>query len=203
MGTAMIHRRTSQAIAIGLLAAASLSSCAGASEPATGTEGGPVERTVDVSRVKLYPSPKALAKDSAAVIVGTVAAQRTAADVTPDTDFTISTVTVVQVSKSATGVVVPGGSIDVRQIGSAEEEGTPPPSTLMSPGETYLIYLTPSGLGGELASQFYVTGGNAGLYAQDLGADLARSAAPAGFTKVDPEPGEKLPERMTISESLG
>lgn len=181
-----------------LMVAVSIAACSGTSSQVNTEKGAEVRRSIDVSRVKLYSSTRALASDSSAVVVGTVSAQRVVADITPDIDFTVSTLTVVEVGKSTTGLAV-GDSIEVRQLGSAD---APPPSTLMSVGGGYLLFLTSSGLDGDLATQFYITGGNAGLYAADAQATAARIGVPA-FSKVDLEPGENLPQRLTASESLG
>lgn len=97
------------------------------------------------------------------------------------------------------GPLAPGDRIVVRQIGSEEQ---PAPTPLFTVGGTYLLYLTPSGLEGELASQFYFTGANAGIYeAADAG--NARRGTPAGFVQADPEEGESLPSSVTVEESLG
>lgn len=153
------------------------------------------------SRVELYPSIKSMVKDSAVVVVGTVTDRRVSADITPDLDFTISSLTVDSVEKS-NGTIDSGHSIEVRQVGSEDQLG---PAPLMTVGSTYLLYLTPSGLEGELATQFYVTGGNAGLYAAAAGSreGQARSANAMAFEQVQREPSETLPSELTLDEATG
>lgn len=81
-------------------------------------------------------------------------------DVENEGDFTLPTLTVVEAPKSDASHAT-GTSVVVRQIRSS---ATPGPADLLTPGKTYLLYLTPSGLSEDLASHFYVTGGAAGLY---------------------------------------
>ena len=149
------------------------------------------------SRVKLYPSVKSMAEDSSTVVVGTVTEQRVAADIDQTTDFTISTVEVSTVQK-AKDPIVRGDKLIVRQVGSQKQ---PEPGPLMAVGTTYLLYLTPSGLEGELSAQFYITGANAGLY-QAVAAERQTSyAANDVFKQVEKQDGEDLPAELTLSES--
>lgn len=120
-----------------------------------------------------------------------------AADIDQTTDFTISTVEVTNVQK-AKDPVVQGGKLIVRQLGSQKQ---PAPGPLMAVGDTYLLYLTPSGLEGELSTQFYITGANAGLY-QAAAAEKRTNNAPGDvFKQVKKQDGESLPEEITLSES--
>lgn len=147
------------------------------------------------SRVKLYDSVASMAQDSSAVLIGTVSSQEVAADIDPATHFTLSTVTVTNTPKSD-GSIAEGSTVTVRQIGSAEQ---PASTTLMEVGNTYLLYLTPSGLSGELASQFYITGANAGLY-QATG-DVATQSTQQIFTQVEKQEGENLPRELTSEQA--
>lgn len=150
------------------------------------------------SRVKLYPSIESLAGDSAAVVVGTVREQRVAADIDKTTDFTLSTIEVSNVQK-ANEPVVPGEKLIVRQLGSQKQTA---PGALMEVGTTYLLYLTPSGLDGELGTQFYITGANAGLY-QAAEAQRRTNYAPSDvFKQVEKQDGESLPEQVTLSQAI-
>lgn len=166
-----------------LLAFTSCSSTQGASE---------------MSRAKLYPSVAALAKDSASIVVGRVEEQRVANDVSPDLDFTISRVTVNQVGRSVDGLQ-PGSKMEVRQTGSKAQRA---PAQLMEVGASYLLFLTPSGLSGDLASQYYVTGANAGLYIAD--ATAGKMPGPGSkFRQLQRQEGENLPAQLALSEVTG
>ena len=154
------------------------------------------------SRVKLYTGSKALTKDSALVIVGRVSGQMVSQDITPGFDFTLSTFTVGQVLKGRQ-VVEPGASVVVRQVGSSSQV---PPTALMEPETDYLLYLTPSGLPAPLDAQYYVTGGNAGLYegltSNGLQANLVGGQDQL-FKQVDATPGEPLPPEVNTSDATG
>lgn len=153
----------------------------------------------DVSRVRLYSSANALAADSSLVVVGVVSKQRVAADITPDLDFTISTINVQKVVKK-NGKAQAGSTVEVRQDGSS---GQSPSTTLLKPGTPYLLFLTDSGLDGALASQFYVTGANAGLYAADSTAARVSNWGATPFKQLDKESGEKLPATISPDSLAG
>ena len=148
------------------------------------------------SRVELYDSVASMAEDSSAVVVGTVSGQRTVADIDQTTHFTLSTITVTSTPKSD-GSVAEGSTVIVRQIGSVEQ---PAPTPLLEIGTTYLLYLTPSGLSGELASQFYITGGNAGLYQAKGSVD--QQTEEQIFIQVEKEEGENLPSELTPGQAV-
>src|SRR5690606_34052668 len=103
-------------------------------------------------------------------------------------DFTISTMHVDQVLYGSDAVKA-GTDIVVRQAGSPRAA----PQTLLRTDGEYLLFLVASGLDGELASQFYVTGGNAGLYQAD-GTDQG------GFAQMGPDGGGTLPARLTAGD---
>lgn len=144
------------------------------------------------SRVKWYASTAALAKDSVAIVAGTVSAQRVASDVDPTTPFTISTVEVDGGSKG----LKPGSVVEVRQLGSAATAG---PAPLLEVGHRYLLFLTPSGLDGSLSSQYYVTGGDAGIYTGSAGTGRGMGT----FAKVQQEDEDTLPSTLTLSSAAG
>lgn len=174
------------AVGIVVLGSLALAGCSSGSET-SGSDG---------SRVKLYSSVAELAADSVVVVSGTVTAQRTAADIDPVTPFTISTISVTSVVKGA-GLAT-GAVIEVRQMGSAKQVG---PAPLMTVGSGYLVYLTASGLAGSLASQYYVTGGTAGLYAASPSGASARSSN--SFSRVDSGEGDQLPSSVTLAGAAG
>ena len=178
----IIHR----AAAVGIAAIAAVVLFAGCSSSPT-TSGS------DGSRVKSYSSLAALAGDSTVIVSGTVTAQRTAADIDPVTPFTISTVTVQAAPKGA-GLVA-GSTVEVRQFGSTKQIG---PAPLLTMGSHYLLYLTASGLSGPLASQYYVTGGDAGLYAAPPSAKGNSS-----FNQMRSDKNDKLPAAVTLTGAIG
>lgn len=161
------------------------------------TEQGRDEGGAHSSRVKLYPSVKSMADDSSAVVVGTVTEQRVAADIDETTEFTISTVEVSEVQKSKDSISR-GDKLIVRQVGSQKQAA---PGPLMAVGATYLLYLTPSGLEGELREHFYITGANAGLYQAASAERRASYASNDVFKQVEKQDGEDLPAEITLSES--
>ncbi|MGU3410490.1 hypothetical protein ACLBWP_10305 [Microbacterium sp. M1A1_1b] len=153
------------------------------------------------SRVKLYDSVPTLAGDSSIVISGTVESQKTANDIPNGGDFTLSTVEVAATAKSDAAHPA-GSSVVVRQHGSQK---TPGPGALLETGKTYLLYLTPSGLDGQLASQFYITGGTAGVYEtqQNAGArSTGNVTEDTEFTKAPSDEGDTLPTELTLADAL-
>ncbi|PPH05955.1 hypothetical protein C5C71_16375 [Rathayibacter sp. AY1C1] len=190
----MTHHRfiKSGAAIVALTIATALSACTSTTST-TGDQSG-----AHGSRVELYASEASLSEASSTVVVATVTGQKAAADITPETEFTVSTLDVITAAKTDRDLP-PGSTVQVRQLGSEAQEG---PAPLLIPGETYLLYLTPSGLEGDLSTQFYVTGGTAGLYraTSDTAGRAAEGAAPTGFAQVAPTEGEELPTDITLEE---
>lgn len=139
-----------------------------------------------VSRVKFYESLEAVTKDSAVVVVGTAGSQTVTDDLGTGLEFTLTSFAVNKVLKHK-GAPPKSQSIIVRQDGSENES---PSTELLEPGKNYLLFLTASGLPGELASQYYVTGVNAGLYV-----DAADTPAAVVSTQADPSASSKAPLR--------
>lgn len=83
-----------------------------------------------------------------------------------------------------------GETIEIRQYGSATMQETVAP--LLIAGETYLLFINLTGLEGAAASQYYITGSEAGIY--------RGAGGPRGFERVAKEPGDKLPELIKESE---
>lgn len=74
---------------------------------------------------------------------------------------------------------------------------------MLHKGEVYLLYLTPSGLDGELAEQYYVTGANAGIYVsvrKDV--EVAKDER-ATFVQYSPQEGESLPSEVRLTDAIG
>jgi len=151
----------------------------------------------DASRAVIYESVEALAQDSSVVVVGTPVSQTEVRDLDDVTDFTVTTFEISEVVQQNTDASppAPGSTVEIRQLGTAAYD--PIPAPILTVGTSYLLFLTPSGLDGEQASQFYVTGGNAGLYSAPT--DSAVRGTPT-FTQVSAEEGEELPVTIKPSE---
>ena len=154
--------------ALGVVLAAALAACT-----TTGSSG---------SRHKLYDSIDALAAESSVIVVGTVTEQR------GDTTTTISSVEVSntpanpQLGAGLDGEHVPvvvGDAVEVRQD----------VAPFLAPGGEYMLFLTPSMLPGDAASQYFITGAEAGLYQRD--GDR--------FRRVVMDSGDTLPETITVA----
>lgn len=153
------------------------------------------------SRVHLYHSIHELAAESAAIVEGEVTSQRTASDLKNSSAvFTISTVTVTAAPKGS-GLSA-GSTVEVRQEGDSTHVG---PAPFLKNGSSYLLYLTPSGLPGPLATQYYVTGGTAGIYEAEATSHTGTSAeSPANaFTHVPADEGDTLPAAVDLSDAQG
>lgn len=157
--------------------------------------------TGSISRATLYGSIADLAAASDVVVVGTVASQKVVADIDGTTQFTVSTIDVSSVLK---GDVESASQIVVRQTGSADQ---PSGETFMTPGSTYLLYLVASGLDGDLANQYYVTGATAGIYeAQQTAAATSATGSDASsaqtFSRVNVDSSDTLPATVTLEDAL-
>lgn len=155
------------------------------------------------SRTKLYDSIDALASDSAAIIVGTIRQSSIVQDIPHVTmDFTIHDVLVLDVIR---GSIQAGDSIIVRQMGSVNWNSEI--GTILDEGETVLLFLERSGLDGELASHFYVTGATAGIYRLDpMDAVQMTDMTPGQlsktdlhFIRMDADSGDLIPGNLTLA----
>jgi len=179
-----------------------LGACGGSPETATQpTQDSQTVETATISRIKLYGSVRELAADSALIIIATPQSQVVTADIDGLIDFTLATVRIDQVIKGPAGVKT-GSLIVVRQTGAYERTGLEkepnlpqaPPVPLLEMGARYLLYLTPSGLDGDKASQFYITGANAGLY---------KAADDRNYRQVQRQQDENLPTSMAAEDAQG
>lgn len=152
------------------------------------------------TRVSLYASEEALAADSSLIVVGDVDNQVVKQDLDGGLDFTLSTIRISDVVKGSNRFHV-GDTVVVRQHGSDEQ---PPPGPILDAEGTFLLYLTPSGLGGKLGAQFYITGATAGVYESATGGAQSRSvtAADDSFVRFDPESGDSLPDVINGVEEV-
>lgn len=159
------------------------------------------------SRTELYKSVEGIAADSSIAAVVEVRSQEVLKPASErDFAFTLSSVTVVSTltpkglanelaSTVQTDPLSDGSEIVVRQMGTADIE-TPAP--ILKTGEQYLLFLVPSMLEGEAASQFWVTGGSAGVY-EVAGDDFARGSD-VSFTHGPFEEGDTLPPTLTVDD---
>lgn len=165
------------------------------------TSGNATTSKGEISRVKMYDSVKAITDDSDLVVVGTVADQKVVQDIDNETDFTLSTVKVITTKKGDAG----DETVVVRQTGSTKNQTA---GAMMKTGSTYLLFLVHSGLSGDLASQYYVTGADAGIY---LASATAKAKAQTGtateqdisgetFNRVNSDSGDNLPATLTVDE---
>lgn len=162
----------------------------GAAISAMGCSVGALEETKHVSttREKTYASLDELNADSTLVVVGTPTRQEVVQDIEPDMDFTLSTFEVQSTQKGEAPA-----SITVRQTGSTAQGA---PAGILTTGQQYLLYLVPSGLPGEQASQYYVTGLTAGIY---TGAETREETTTGStFTQAEPDPADNLPPTIEI-----
>lgn len=162
---------------------------------------------MDGSRSELYDSVQGISADSSMVAVVEVTDQEVlTASSDRDIPYTLSTVSLIstfaptglarELPEGVTATAAkPGNQIVVRQMGTAEME-TPAP--ILKTGEKYLLFLTPSMLEGEAASQYYVTGGSAGVF--DAPDDVASRGGDVAFTHGPYDEGDTLPETLTIKD---
>lgn len=157
------------------------------------------------SRAELYESFDELASDSAVVAIVEVRSQEVVYDLDGQQPFTLSTAAVVEsmaMESLGTGLpsdLAPRGEtpseVVVRQMGG---DGLPIEAAL-EPDRTYLLFLSPSGLEGALASQYYVTGATAGVFVPTSDVEAA-GAAETTFEHLGPYEGDSLPEQVTPAD---
>lgn len=171
--------RSSAVVAIAMIAIITLAGCTFSS----GSSG---------SRSKGYHSIDALARDSTAVVVGTVLDRR------QEADTAISSVEVSHIPSTPglgadTGWelsdIAVGDTIQVRQMGGTGSRFV----ALAQVGLEYLFYLNPSGLPGEAATHYFIVGAEAGFYESDG----------AVFRRVAKDTGDTLPETIEIGDLVG
>jgi hypothetical protein len=120
------------------------------------------------SRHKLYHDIDDLARDSSAIVVGTVSDQHFEQGELPTTISTVEVTNVPENPQLAGNIeggvshIEVGDTVAVRQIGGAGSD-----AGILTPGHRYLLFLTPSMLEGDAASQYFITGAVAGLYTWD------------------------------------
>ena len=75
---------------------------------------------------------------------------------------------------------------------------------MLEDGQTALLYLTPTGLDGELASQYYPVGVTAGVYVLDgdVAALSADNDSAATFSHTVTDTGDSIPNVLSLEEAL-
>lgn len=142
------------------------------------------------TRHTLYTSLEALASDSSDVVRVVVLDQT---EVEDDLPYTLSTVEVRETYHPSSlgrnvdrdGTLQEGEHAVIRQFGGASWEELP--AAIVAPGETYLLFVTPTMLDGAEA-EYYVTGGSAGLY---------RPGTDGRFAHVGLDEGDALPDPLS------
>jgi hypothetical protein len=154
----------------------------------------------EISRLPPYDSVQALADDSALIVVGTPERQWVATDIDGELEFTLSSFADDRVV-AGPGDVTPGDQLVVRQTGASDTAGqgqdSPPLAPFLTIGSSYLLYLVATGLDGDLASQYYITGIDAGLYIATDPND------PGHFEKLQDSGWDHLPSTLSEQEALG
>lgn len=145
----------------------------------------------DESVAQVYESLSEISTGSDVVVIGAVTGQNVVRDITETDDFTISEFTVTDVIK---GDVAEGDTLEVRQIGSSGEGTDSENAAMLTEGQTYLLYLVHSGLDGDLASQYYVTGASAGIY-------IADDADSTVFDHVADDADGDMPDEVSLTEA--
>lgn len=158
--------------------------------------GGEGSSTSMGSRVKLYRSLDELVRDSSAVLTGTVVAEQ------PLTDDSGYSRWVLRVGKAyspkglgdGVGGAAPmpeaGTDVSVRHFaggGVVTSVGQP-----LAVGQRYLLFLSPTGIPGASANQFFITGAGAGTYLAE-GDEYRRARAD----------GDTLPATLTAGDLSG
>lgn len=148
--------------------------CSNSASPDTSSAG---------SRATLYNSIDELAADSTAIISGVVTDQFT------EGDTTVSVIAVDSAPSSpqlAANIGMPSSDIQVGDTVHVRQDPSSRP--LLEIGKEYFLWLTPTMLPGAAASQFFITGSNAGMYIGE--GETAQRAAP--------DSGDDLPATITI-----
>jgi len=194
--------KTKIGIGVFLLVGLSIVTMAGCSVASTpSSHSSATQSAGSLSRVKYYNSTKAMADDSAVIVIGTPQSETVAADIDGILDFTLTSFVVDKVVKGHQTVKV-HDVIIVRQIGArpGSETNAETPQVALVPlldiGTRYLLYLTPSGLPGDLASQYYVTGADAGIYVASTAHGLG------GFNRANHD-ADILPDSLNENDAQG
>jgi len=135
------------------------------------------------SRSTLYDSLDAISADSSALVIGTVRQQ------VGEGSTTVSSVEVTNAPSNpqlGSNLDDDPAAVEVGDVVEVRQDAEP----FLESGVEYLLFLTPSELPGDAASQYFITGAVAGLYERDGGE----------FRRVVTDSGDKMPETITIAE---
>jgi len=149
-----------------------------------------VTSSSDVSRARLYNGLAEISGDSNLVVTGTVLKEEIVTDVVKDAPVLKSTFEI----KTVLAGAVPGGksTVVVRMYtGSFNQDK----SNVLKVGSDYLLFLTDSGLNGNQASQYYVTGYEAGAYVADSTTDGVTT-----YKRLIKTEGDVLPATLTEAD---
>lgn len=150
------------------------------------------------SRAKLYDSIFELSADSSLVVVGKVSDQNVA-DGSPAPQ-TISTIEVFErFSPEGLGRDLPKEAppasdsltLHIRQPGTTDMDFLPAP--ILKKGESYLLFLAPTMLEGDVGDDFFITGGQPGFF----------TVEGDSFTRVVTDTDDKLPRKISEGDLQG
>ena len=125
------------------------------------------------------------------MVTGKVVGQSEGADLDSEIEFTISDFVVAEVKKGTDGISS-GDHLFVRQVGSTNQT---PLTDLLATKKKYLLYLVKSGLEAPLDKQFYITGGDSGLYADE--------GNMKNFKHLQKDGADSLPSSLSTDGALG
>jgi hypothetical protein len=143
------------------------------------------------SRHTLYDNVDSLARDSSAIVVGSVTDQRQ--DTSAGFTTTISTVEVANDPENPSlGANLDGGPVQlvVGDVIQVRQDGEP---SVLHPGQEYLLFVTASMLPGDAAAHFFITGAVAGAYQREGNQ----------YTRVRTDSGDNLPDTIQIAGTDG
>lgn len=183
-----VRRHPGSALLLPLAAISfALTGCGGAGAPDDESRGVP-------DRAYFYESLDELAGDSDLIVTGLATSheeRREASD--PSLDWTITTVKIASTIKSEAGDLT-GTTIVVRQTGSKAHPIRDWP--LLVQDETYLLALKKSDGPDALPSEYFISGGSAGMY---KASDDLRDGASV-FSAVARSSGDDLPKDVTPTD---
>ena len=143
-----------------------------------------------VDRVQSFQNIGELIDSSNLVVTGTVVKEEIVTDAVKDAPVLESTFEI----KTVLAGAVPGGksTVVVRMYTSTSNQDK---SNVLKVGSDYMLFLTDSGLKGDLASQYYVTGYEAGAYVADSTTDGVTT-----YKRLIKTEGDVLPATLTEAD---
>lgn len=151
----------------------------------------PGATTVEGSRHELFDSLASLSAASSLVAVVKVGDASVSDGRIRETVYRGTVQSTYQPKDLATALSVgpsaPAEEVFVRQVGV---QGDAAPYPFLRSGDVYLLFLTPTMLDGDASKQFYITGGSAGIYAEQDGK----------FVHGPFDEGDSLPRTLTAED---